>query len=428
LRDPKAAALWQRAADIQESIGSLGDRFLLLPAAYLVNLAAVLLTNNIDLSTFLYVAVVVPVATLTVLPFAWRVLAKSRIFWALAIYLLVVGIASVLFPDFSQRIFNRHLRMSPMILYFVIITAYLAVRWQPRFAYFMMACIAMVAAGAVINMVAFAEGHPFSPESLSSFRLLGTLGMPESTNATSLSVTYAVYGAAALAMTNDDPARWRRILFGWFAIILIVGVLMTQARSAYLAVAVAALVPAAALSGRARLAALGVIAFAVIALPLLPYARDVIASRGLSHRPEIWVDYFAMAAHGPFFGYGITPEIDQVMTDGLVVDQPHNIVLAALVRGGIIGGVAMLTLLVECLYWSYRLWLSSRQLTPLCMVVAMTAAGMFDYQLQATNPSWTWVTFWLPIGLAIGAEVVGRATIEPQARENPSAHKRGAAG
>jgi O-antigen ligase len=222
-------------------------------------------------------------------------------------------------------------------------------------------------------------------------------------------------------MTSDDAARWRRIVFGCLAIILIVGVLMTQARSAYLAFALAALVPAAALPPRARLAALGAIAFAVVALPLLPYARDVIASRGLSHRPEIWVDYFAMAAHGPFFGYGITPNIDQVMRDGLVVDQPHNIVLAALVRGGIIGGAAMLTLLVQCLYWSYRLWLTSRQPTPLCMLVAMTTAGMFDYQLQATNPSWTWVTFWLPIGLAIGAEVMGRTTIEPQMRENPSA-------
>lgn len=428
MRDAKAAALRQRAADIQESIARLGHQFLLLPAAYLVSLAAVLLTNHLDLPTFLYVAVVMPVAALTVLPFGWRVLTTSRIFWALAIYLLVVGIASVLLPDFSQRIFNRHLRMSPMILYFVIITAYVAVRWQPRLAYFMLACIAMVAAGAVINMVAFAEGHPFSPELLSSFRLLGTIGMPESTNSTSLSVTYAVYGAAALAMTGDDPAPWRRMLFGCFAIILLVGVLMTQARSAYLAVAVAAVVPAAALSGRARLAAFGGIAFAVVALPLLPEAREVIAARGLSYRPEIWVDYFAMAAHGPFFGYGITPNIDQVMTDGKVVDQPHNIVLAALVRGGIIGGAAMLTLLVECLYWSYRLWLTSRQMTLLCMLVAMTTAGMFDYQLVATNPSWTWVTFWLPIGLAIGAEIVGRAAIEPQARENPSADKRGAAG
>jgi O-antigen ligase len=416
LRDANAAALRQRAADVQKSIARLDERFPLLPAAYLVNLAAVLLSNHIDLPTFLYVAVVMPVATLTVLPFAWRVLATSRIFWALAIYLLVVGIASVLLPDIPQRIFNRHLRMSPMILYFVITTAYLAVRWQPRFAYFMLACIAMVAAGAVINMVAFAEGYPFLPESLSSFRLLGTLGMPESTNSTSLSITYAVYGAAALAMTSDDPAAWRRMLFWCFAIILFAGVLMTQARSAYLAVAVAALVPAAALSGRARLAALGVIAFAVIALPLLPEARQVIASRGLSYRPEIWVDYFAMAAHGPFFGYGITPNIDQVMRDGMVVDQPHNIVLAALVRGGIIGGAAMLTVLVECLYWSYRLWMTSRQLTPLCMLVAMTTAGMFDYQLVATNPSWTWVTFWLPIGIGIGAEVVGRAAIEPQAR------------
>ena len=49
-------------------------------------------------------------------------------------------------------------------------------------------------------------------------------------------------------------------------------------------------------------------------------------------------------------------------------------------------------------------------LTPVIASVMATiaVAGMFDYQLMVTAPTWPWVTFWLPFGLAIGAEMAVR--------------------
>jgi hypothetical protein len=38
----------------------------------------------------------------------------------------------------------------------------------------------------------------------------------------------------------------------------------------------------------------------------------------------------------------------------------------------------------------------------------MVACGMFDYNLLITPPDWPWVTFWLPIALAVGAETYVR--------------------
>jgi O-antigen ligase len=417
-----AKTLWQSVAYAQATLTRLSDHFKLLPAAYIVLFASIVLTNELDAPTFLYVAVVMPLAILTVLPFAWRTLVTSRIFWAASIYLLVLCIASYLLPDISQRMFNRPARMSPMILCFVIITAFLTVRSRRGFAYFMLACTATLAVNVIINIAWFVTTVPFSSNSVSTFRLIGTLGMPAARNSTGLSITYAVYCTAALAMMMDDSIPWRRILFGLFATVLLIGTLVTQARSAYLAIILSALVLARCLSQSARVAALGGIVFAATALLMTPYGREAIATRGFSYRPEIWVDYLAMMAHTPFFGFGIRPNIEVVVSGGVVVDQPHNILLSALIRGGLIGGTAMLTLLAECLYWSYKFWINYRQITPMCLLVAMTTGCMFDYQLLPTNPSWEWVTFWLPIGMGIGLEVAGRQAIKSLSVGAPRVH------
>jgi O-antigen ligase len=383
--------------------------FLLLPAAYMVVFGYILLSNDIEIPRFTYVAVVMPLAATVALPFAWRVLTTSRLFWAVFAYLLAIGIASVLLPDISDRIFNRHLRMSPMILYFLIVTAFLTARSRPALVRLMLGCVVTVAVSAAINMVSFVGSHPFSVASLRDYRLMATLGMPEYGNATNISITYAVYCIAGLAMMTDDDLRWRRILFAAGAAVLFVAVLMTQARSAYGAIGLSVMVLAGSQSRATRVALIiGVVLTAALLL-FTPYVDKAMLARGFSYRPELWADYLTMSLKGPMFGYGITPDIDQSMNDGRIVDQPHNIVLSALVRGGVIGALAMVTVLLGGIYWTFRRWRSAGQITPLCLMVAMTTASMFDYQLLATNPTWPYVTFWLPIGIAIGAEVVERA-------------------
>jgi O-antigen ligase len=416
---PDARTPWQSVTAARAALTRFSDRFNILPAAYIALFASIVLTNSLDMPTFFYVAVVIPLAIMTVLPFVCRVLLTSRIFWAVSIYLLVLCIASFLLPDIPQWLLNRPLRMSPMILCFVIITAFLAVPSRTGFAYFMLACTSALAVNVIINIAWFVATVPFLADSVSAFRLMGTLGMPAARNSTGLSITYAVYCAAALAMIRDDSVAWRRMLFALFAAVLLIGALATQARSAYLAIVVSVLVLARSLSLPGRVAALGGILVAATVLMTTPYGRDVIAARGFSYRPEIWMDYLAMMAHAPFFGFGVRPDIEIVVSGGVGVDQPHNIVLSAFIRGGLIGGAAMATILVECLYWSYRFYLSYRIITPLCMLAAMTTACMFDYQLLPSNPSWEWVTFWLPVGIAVGLEVAGRQAAKSPVAEYP---------
>ena len=416
------ATLRQRAADIRALMVRIDDRLLLLPAAYMLVLGAILLTNSTDAATFSYVAVLVPIATLTILPFARQTLLTSRIFWAVGTYLLAIAVASILNPDIPNWLLNRIPRMSPMVLYFVIITAFLTVRSRLGFTNFMLLCIAVLVASALINIGWFLATRSFSPEAPDEFRLLGNLGMPLTRNATNLSITYAIYCAAAVAMIFDEVALWRRILFGFFGLSLLIGVLMTQSRSAYIALLLSVMLLASSLRRPARMALVGCLAITVFVLLLLlvPPARQVIDARGFSHRPEIWLRYFAMAEHRPFFGYGVSPTIAQVISDGLVVDQAHNIVLSALVRGGLFGCVAMMAMLTQSIYWGYRFWATIRRIAPLCMLVAMTTASMFDYELLASNPSWEWVTFWLPIGVAVGLEMSGRSETAERSQGTPA--------
>jgi O-antigen ligase len=384
----------------------------LLAVPVIATLAAMLLTNNNDAPRIIYVVAVLPLALPITLRFGSQVVLRSRIFWGAALYLLAVGIASFLNPDVSEKLFNRHIRTGPMAMYFMVIIAYLASRSRQEFANFFLGCCGLLAISAAINIGAYVATHDFVLAELTNYRLITTLGMPAYNNATNVSATYAVYCAGAMAMVQDDIPPWRRALFLLSATILLIGVVMTQARSAYVAVAVSAVVLAGSLSRRAAILVIGIGILIAVGVALTPYAREF-NFRGASHRPEIWADYLAMAAQRPFLGYGMA-QIDQTIADGIVVGQPHNLLLSALVTGGIFGAAGMALMLGGSLYWAFRYRASGGQIAPLCMLIAMTTAGMFDYQLLASNPEWPWITFWFPIGIGIGAEVAVRTAKAPQ--------------
>ena len=82
--------------------------------------------------------------------------------------------------------------------------------------------------------------------------------------------------------------------------------------------------------------------------------------------------------------------------------------LSAWFRGGIVGACAMGFILCGGILWARRYWLCHGDVVPLCVMVTIAMAGMFDYQLLVTYPTWPWVTFWLPFGLCVGAEMATR--------------------
>jgi O-antigen ligase len=86
----------------------------------------------------------------------------------------------------------------------------------------------------------------------------------------------------------------------------------------------------------------------------------------------------------------------------MTIYTPHNILLAALVRGGVLGFVSLVVALVAALAAAIT---AARQQWWLPLVVLVTALGLssVDHELLPSTFSFYWYLFWLPLGLAAGA-------------------------
>jgi O-antigen ligase len=309
---------------------------------------------------------------------------------------------------------ETHFRNAGFVLIFLMVTPYLTTLTVRMTNALMTAACLVAAISALVNMGAFVLNAPFPHDlsALAGYRLTAVVGMPDYRNSTNISATYAVFFmlATATAVSCPMPRRQRAILFA-AAAVLGAGVLFTQARSAMLAVVVGLSVLIAA-APRVRLAIGGGLVAGLIVLLLVPGLREAVMARGGSYRLELWAAFIDLAWQKPLIGHGALANIDRVMADGYVVDQAHNLVLSAQVRGGLLGAVAMATMLAGGIYWAFRHWRATGTIAPLAVVVTMTSAGMLDYQLLSTLPTWPWVTFWLPIGICIGAELAVRGAVK----------------
>ena len=149
------------------------------------------------------------------------------------------------------------------------------------------------------------------------------------------------------------------------------------------------------------------------------------ASRLQPYRLEVWREFLLLIGDGRL-GYGSFSPAGITLHTGKFLDQAHNLVLSAWFRGGLASAPAMVLILVGGIYWSWRHHAATGDAAPLAMMTTIAIAGMFDYQLLVTYPNWPWVTFWLPFGLAAGAEMASRNAArlnaaEPIARLRPVA-------
>ncbi|MFZ5732139.1 MAG: O-antigen ligase family protein [Pseudomonadota bacterium] len=406
-----------------------GDVFIL---AALITLAPLFLTNNYQSAPRLLSLVFFPVVALHWMVFriSWRrwpaldvsarfIFTFSVILVAAFVYLLTINLSDWSQPGAVARVLDRQWRYAGQILVFMACFAYAVRAWPEFLPRFVAALSTLVAVSALHNMIAYVPGIVVTSD-MSSWRLVNTLGMPGYTNSTNISVIYALLFVASAAVIVNS--RLPSLLRYWLipvALILLGGVMLTQSRSAYIGIIVGLMLvlwlAPHAFRRAALLSFIAGIALGVMVLLALPQTRTVLAERGASYRPEIWSIYAGQAQQKPLLGYGGMSNIDIKLGDGTMIDQPHNLVLSAQIRGGIFCALAMITMLLGSLYWSMRFLRLRGEVIPLAMIATVATAGLFDYNLLITPITWPWVTFWLPFGICAGAEIVVRQCSQPPA-------------
>ncbi|MFL9823444.1 O-antigen ligase family protein [Rhodoplanes sp. SY1] len=399
-----------------------------LIACFTALFAAMFLTNSYSTPRNAWLALVLPAAILIGGPYWREAIRSSRILWAVLVYAVTLLLPVVLdpsgtlpaggFPMASLQLApsasfgaftGAFLRNALFVLLFVTATGLLVARGPARCEDAVLACAAVVATSAVINVAVFVSTLP-TWHDLSVVRLIATRGTPSYTNSTNISATYALFlvGSVAVAAVGQ-VAPWKRVVAVVVAAGLLLGVAATQSRSALAGGAAGLLVVLIVAGPVARWITLAVVVALVATVAVHPELQALVLSRGASDRPEVWSSYLDMLSWSPFLGFGARADLRIVLQNGMVLDQAHNLLLNALLRGGILAFAALGFVMAAGVYWARAWRRHGGSAVPLSMIVAMITFGQVDYALLITPPAWPWMTFWFPVGLCLGAEVWTRA-------------------
>jgi O-antigen ligase len=136
---------------------------------------------------------------------------------------------------------------------------------------------------------------------------------------------------------------------------------------------------------------------------------STLSERGLSLRPEIWGHVWGLVPQNPLFGVGLNEPLRIKVAEAVFLDT-HNIVLAVLYRGGMIG-VALFLIMYG--YSLYRIWSTSSESRLHTLSAILMLYGLLTLQFDGGSllgrPTEFWVLLWFPLALSLR---VGRSDNE----------------
>lgn len=140
---------------------------------------------------------------------------------------------------------------------------------------------------------------------------------------------------------------------------------------------------------------------------------DNLLSRGLSYRPAIWQEALRQIQASPWFGLGYGhPQVFRVEGLDFALADPHNIELAVLFCGGIVG------LTLWMLMYSYAMtyaWQQRRQPATLIastLVVFGFVAGLTEGEAFFSRPKEHWFLIWIPLALLAATRLNHQHAVE----------------
>lgn len=212
-------------------------------------------------------------------------------------------------------------------------------------------------------------------------------------------------------------------LFGFFTVVAVWSAWLQRSRPFWLAaygVAALTCLAAVVLSGsRAPLLALACVAgiMAVLVAPrrwrgwlllalmvtagliLLGFSERLLL-RGFSYRPDVWMEALRLSVPTLWLGAGMGEVLQIRLIDEVTWTDPHNVFLAALYRGGLVGLALFLLLFGTALARQYR----HRAASPLIgLALALQLFGLLTLQFDGGSligrPTEFWHLYWVPMVL-----------------------------
>lgn len=394
-----------------------------LACSLVISIASVLLTNNVVLPERLLHWFVLPVlavvlatraAWLPLQPTAWlrssvqqtSVVALVTVAY-IAVLIIATAISDLDSPRPSQRL-RHYLQFGSGIAVYVIACSHAAADPR-RLRAMIMAIGVLVAIHGAMNIVLFLEARGVT--AAGDYRLMATFGTPLYRNPTHIAPLAAMFGMALLALVANKQSRPIELRIAVTCVlVLVLTVLLSQARGALVALTACAFLIALISHRRWRVWMIGLSTAALAAIVLVSFARTNVFARADSFRIALAQSYLQLSAEKPWFGYGLDREVI-VTINSSTFEQPHNAFVWAALRGGALAGFLAIAMILLAIYWSYRYWRLTRDGALLMLMLALGITAMTEIGFLVIPYNWIWLAFWLPIGLVAGAERAIRQTL-----------------
>lgn len=241
----------------------------------------------------------------------------------------------------------------------------------------------------------------------------GIPGIADFGNTIVAAMHYAVCFCAAMWLFFS--ARHRAALWLWGCCALIIGcyVVLTYARSGWVACLVGAIVLLVTLFRRQcwRRSALFLVGlFSVLIVFVGSYFGYELSVRGVTYRDEIWSTVLSRVFDSWLWGYGAGAGLDPIVIQNgrQVVHNAHSLYLEVFYQFGLVGLLFWLTVLSWALWRLAHVSMEQRkEATVASFALALLAAGAVVMLVElngfVSTPNLVWLWFWLPLGIALGS-------------------------
>lgn len=217
-------------------------------------------------------------------------------------------------------------------------------------------------------------------------------------NALRSGMLFGAFAAISLwCAYSKNIAAWQRYVAIAVALSCLTALVFTGSRAPVLALLIIGIVITITYR-RWQLLALVVVGSTLVLL----LAWDKLFDRGTSFRLQIWPLVWAHYLDAPFFGVGLQRAPLKVIMDPFPTYNEHNLFLAILRQGGIVGFLLYLSVAITVCVQGWR---ARAQCSIAGLAAILQFYGLVSLQVDGvrliTRPSDSWVVLWLPIALLI---------------------------
>lgn len=238
----------------------------------------------------------------------------------------------------------------------------------------------------------------------------GTVGIASFRNTIVAAMHYAI-GVTILTYLLFTESK-RILLWFWTVLLvfIVLYIILTFARSAWVACLVAAFVIYSLTFEKSKIRFY--VAPIFLLLILLYFSVNFIdyefGERGMTHRDDIWRVVVSRIEGHWIFGYGLSTPFEPIPVQGVVVGNSHNVYLEIVYEVGLIGLLLYLFSLFAAVFTLFKSYLiniySDLSVLFLALLVAVSVVMLTELNSWIHTPNLLWMWLWVPIAVSLSFE------------------------